>query len=116
MRELELRENTIERNRHSFARLRPTIGDMPLNAIAVGDVNAYRTAKLREGKLGDDSRNKIVKLLAQILDHAVEYDELVERNVAEGKRRRFKVDRPRLMWLDAADQIADQLEALGERA
>ncbi|MBI4898743.1 MAG: tyrosine-type recombinase/integrase [Actinobacteria bacterium] len=114
MRAPELRESTIERNRYSLVHLRPTFGDMPLDAITVADVNAYRTAKLREGKLGADSINKTLKLLAQVLDYAVEDDELIERNVAKGKRRRLKVDRPRRTWLDTADQVVALIDAASD--
>lgn len=111
MREPELRDTTAERNGHSLAHLLPVFGSMRLDAISAADVSAYKSDKLAEGKLGADSINKTLKLLAQILDHAVEDDELITRNVAKGKRRRLKTDAPRRTWLESADQISALLDA-----
>lgn len=111
MREPELRPTTAERNRHSLNHLLKAFGSMQLDAIGPADVSAYKSDKLREGKLGADSINKTLKLLAQILDHAVEDDELIGRNVAKGKRRRLKTEAKRRTWLETADQISALLVA-----
>ena len=49
--------------------------------------------------LGNASINKILKVLAQVLDDAVEFGYL-ESNVARGKRRRLKAGKPRRTWLE----------------
>lgn len=49
--------------------------------------------------LSNASINKTLRVLAQILDEAVE-EGWVEQNVARGKRRRLKADRPRRTWLE----------------
>lgn len=107
----ELKPTTIERNRYALGHLVEAFGDKPLDAITPADVEAFKTAKLAEGKLGPDSINKSLKLMAQILDCAVEDDELISRNVAKGKRRRVTVKSPRRTWLESADQISALLDA-----
>lgn len=107
----ELADSTTERARYSLRHLNATFGDKPLDSITVGDVDRYKAAKLVEGTLSADSTNKTLKLMSQILDYAVEDDQLLERNVAKGKRRRLKTGKPRRTWLDTADQIEALLNA-----
>jgi integrase len=47
--------------------------------------------------LSNASINKCLKVLAQVLDEAVELG-YVDANVARGKRRRLKADKPRRTW------------------
>lgn len=110
----ELSDSTVERNRYSLAHLLPVFGPKRLDAITASDVNRYAADKLREGKLSADSTNKTLKLLAQILDHAVEDDELLERNVAKGKRRRLKTGKPRRTFISTSDQMAAVVDAAGK--
>jgi integrase len=84
-----------------------------LSEITLEEVDRYRQAKVREGRLGAESINKTLGLLAQILEVAVEYGYL-ERNPARGKRRRLKVKRPTPIYLDTADQIVALLDAARE--
>lgn len=106
MREPELRETTVARNRYSLAHLREAFGDLQLDEITPRLITEYRSEKLIEGRLSADSINKTLKLLSQILDFAVEDDELLSRNVAKGKRRRLKVESKRRTWLETAEQIS----------
>lgn len=108
----EFSDSTIERNRYSMAHLLPVFGAKRLDAITPSDVNSYASAKLTEGKLSADSINKTLKLLSQILDYAVEDDELIERNVAKGKRRRLKAGKkPRRTFVGTSDQMAALVDA-----
>lgn len=52
--------------------------------------------------LNNASINKTLKVLAQVLDDAVEFG-YVETNVARGKRRRLKASRPRRTWLELVE-------------
>lgn len=93
--------------------LLPTFASRRLDQITVEDVDRYRLAKVREGKLGVTSINKTLATLAAILETAVEY-ELIDRNPARGRRRRLPAQPPRRSWLDRADHIAALLDAAGE--
>jgi integrase len=88
-----------------------------LSQITVEQVDRYRQAMVREReqgrRLSNESINKSLTRLAQILEVAVEYD-LIPRNPAAGKRRRLKVERPHRSYLDRSDQIASLLDAAGE--
>jgi integrase len=77
-----------------------------LTAITVEEVDRYKAAKLREGKLAPNAINKTLTRLAQILEVAVEYGH-IERNPAKGKRRRVKATEPRRSWVEP-----EQLPAL----
>lgn len=78
--------------------------------ITVEEVDRYKAAKLREGKLAPNAINKTLTRLAQILEVAVEYGH-VERNAAKGKRRRVKGTEPRRSWVEP-----EQLPALFDAA
>jgi integrase len=93
--------------------LLPVFASRRLNQITVQDVDHYRLAKVREGKLGATSINKTLMTLAAILEDAVEY-ELIDRNPARGRRRRLPAAPPRRSWLDRADHISALLDAAGE--
>lgn len=84
-----------------------------LSQITIAEVDRYRAAKVKQGKLSAASINKTIALLAQVLEVAVEYA-LIERNAARGRRRRLKADRPAPVWLDSAEHIAALLDAAGE--
>jgi integrase len=81
----------------------------------VSEVDRYAVAKRKQGALSAASINKTVALLAQVLEVAVEYPEYaITSNLARGRRRRLKVDKPAPVWLDSAEQIAALLDAAGE--
>ena len=84
-----------------------------LSQITIAEVDRYRAAKVKQGKLSATSINKTLTRLAQILEVAVEYG-LIERNPARGKRRRLKATKPAPVWLDSAEQIGALLSAAGE--
>ena len=62
--------------------------------------------------LSNESINKILVLLANILDTAVEHG-LLASNPARGKRRRLKANRPIRRFLEA-DELAELLAVAGE--
>lgn len=81
-----------------------------LTEITAEEVDRYKAAKLRDGKLAPNAINKTLTRLAQILEVAVEYGH-VERNAAKGKRRRVKGTEPRRSWVEP-----EQLPALIDAA
>lgn len=92
--------------------LLPYFTEMLLSEITVQQVDAYRQAKMDEGKLGGTSINKTISRLAQILDLAVEYGH-IQANPARGKRRRAKSASPRRTYLET-EQLMAVLDAAGE--
>jgi integrase len=93
--------------------LLPFFAPMRLDAITVADVDRYRAMKVRDGNLGPTSINKTLATLAAILEVAVEYD-LIDRNVAQGRRRRLPAVTPPRSSIDRADHITALLDAAGE--
>jgi integrase len=93
--------------------LLPTFAKKRLDAITVEDVDRWRRAKVREGRIGAGSINKCLTTLGAILEVAVEYGH-IDRNPAVGKRRRLPAPPPRRTWLDRAAHIAALLDAAGE--
>jgi integrase len=112
------REHEVEPRTAEFWRwalsvhLLPHFKDHRIDAIGIREVDAYRTAKVKAGVLSAGSINKTLKVLAQILDDAVEYG-CIESNPARGKRRRLKAARPKRTWLEA-DEARDLLDAAGD--
>jgi len=93
--------------------LLPAFAQKRLDEISIKDVDDYRLAKVREGSLGPTSVNKTIATLTAILEAAVEY-ELIDRNVAQGRRRRLPAATPKRTWIDRADHIAALLAAAGQ--
>ncbi len=94
--------------------LLPFFKNHRLGAITVAEVDRFKAAKLAERPpLAPSSINKLLKLLAAILDMAAER-ELIDRNPALGKRRRVKERHPRRSYLDTAEQVAGLLDAARE--
>lgn len=107
----EIARNTRRSYRNDLTHhLLPFFEKHRLSQITIAEVDRYRNAKVREGRLGARSINMTLALLAQILEVAVEYGHL-ERNPASGRRRRLKAPRPRPVHLDTADHLAVLLEA-----
>jgi len=103
--------------------LLPFFADYRPSEITVAAVEKFNTAKLAERErrlaaieewrkedpkargrmparpLSNASINKCLKVLAQVLDEAVELG-YVDTNVARGKRRRLKADKPNRTWLE----------------
>jgi integrase len=62
--------------------------------------------------LSNGSINATLKVLAQVLDDAVEFG-YVETNVANGKRRRLKASKPKRTWLELVE-VRALLDAAGD--
>jgi len=92
--------------------LLPFFKSMRLDAITVEDVDRYRLAKVRAGRLNATSINKCLATLSAILEAATEYD-YVARNVAHGRRRRLPSVTPPRTSLDRAEHITALLDAAG---
>lgn len=106
-RRAELRPRTVADYEWALSyHLLPFFADHALDAITVAEVDRYKAEKLSEGKLGAAQINKTLKLLAQILDMAIEY-ELVDRaNPARGRRRRVKAPKPQRTWVEPEQLLA----------
>ena len=87
-------------------------GAVPIDRITIADVDRYRLAKVREGRLGASSINKTISMLAAILETAVEY-ELLDLNPAKGRRRRLAKPVPARPFIARADHIRAILDAAG---
>jgi integrase len=90
--------------------LLPTFRDHRLGEITVAEVDGYKAAKLREGKLGAAQINKTLKILAMIMDVAIEYELTDRANPARGRRRRVKAPKPNRTWVEP-EQLPSLLEA-----
>jgi integrase len=93
--------------------LLPTFARHRLDAIGAEDVDRWRRAKVREGRLNATSINTCLRTLAAIMEQAVEYGH-VDRNPAKGRRRRLPTVKPRRTYLDRAEHIAALLEGAGD--
>jgi len=120
----------------------PVFASSRLSEITASAVDQYKAGKLREREqrqaeldrweqerasgtgpslprpqrpLGNGSINKTLKVLAQVLDDAVEY-RLIETNPARGRRRRLKAAKPRRTWLELEDVNVLLEAADGSRA
>jgi integrase len=116
------------------AHLLPHFATYPITAISVEEVDRYRAAKVRESErlaaereaeaakpaeerkrfprpLSHGSINKTIRLLAAILEQAVEYGHL-DRNPASGRKRLLRESKPSRSYLQA-DQVAALLAAAG---
>lgn len=109
--------------------------DFRLSEIGPREVDAFATAKARErleiekrreaaiakGErftergLSNASINHVLKVLAQVLEAAVEYG-LIASNPAAGKRRRLKAERPARPWVEPEQLMAllDAAEGTGK--
>jgi integrase len=85
-------------------------GPLPVDQIAIADVDSYRLAKVTEARLASSSINKTISTLASVLETALEHD-LLDRNPARGRRRRPpKAVRAR-PFISRADHIRAILDA-----
>jgi integrase len=115
--------------------LLPYFAKHRLTAISVEEVDRYRRQKVRESQdlrefreanaklpkakrkrlprpLSNGTINKTIRLLAVILDQAVEYGHL-DRNPAQGRRRLLKESKPSRSFLQP-EQVAALLSAAGK--
>jgi integrase len=109
--------------------LLPFFGEHRLSAIDTREVDRYQLAQICErdrieqmraaapgphGRpLSNATINRLVALLGQILDQAVDYG-MLAANPARGKRRRLKPSKPPRTYLDSAEQITALLDAASE--
>jgi integrase len=102
-----LRPRTVEDYQWTLSyHLLPYFKAHRLDAIDVAEVDRYKVAKLKEGRIGASQINKTLKVLAMILDTAIEY-ELVDRaNAARGRRRRVKAPKPQRTWVEPEQLLA----------
>ncbi len=108
-----LRPRTLEHLRWTLTdHLLPHFRAFPLDRIDVAAVDAYVSAKVREGRLGPVSINTTVQVLATVLDVAIEYGHLTA-NPARGRRRRLPVTKPARLSLEP-EQVTALLAAAGE--
>jgi integrase len=111
-REPELAPKTVAKYRWALElHLLPVFAGRRLSELTRRDVDEYKAAKLREGRIAAAQVNTTLKVLSAILDLAVEY-ELLDGNVAEGKRRRVKVTKPQRSWVEP-EQLPALLDAAG---
>lgn len=110
-----LRDRTLEHLRWALTdHLLPAFRTLSLDRITVQEIDRFKARKHRAGQgLSASSCNRLLRVLAAVLDDAVEY-RLIDRNPARGKKRRLKADAPRRTYLDRADHIDALIEAGGE--
>jgi integrase len=108
-----LRPRTIEHLRWCLSyHLLPAFALDRVDAITVEPIDRFTQTKLREGRLGAAQINRLVGVLAAVLEDAVEYD-LIGRNPAKGRRRKLPASKPMREILEPA-QVAALLDAAGE--
>ena len=104
--EQEWRKNT--RTDYQWAliyHLLPFFKSHRLSEITAEEVDRYKLEKQREGKLSNNSVNKTLTRLSQVLEEAVEYGKL-DRNPARGKRRRLKGEQRSRPWIEPEQLLA----------
>jgi integrase len=82
-----------------------------LKQISVEEVDRYRTTKVRQRELSNNSINKTLTVLGQVLEAGVEYGHM-EKNPARGRKRRCRSNKPRRASMSAV-QVAALLDAAG---
>jgi integrase len=92
--------------------LLPVFKDHRPSEITPALVDRYKAAKLQDGDLSARSVNQTLKVLAQVLDDAVDYGH-VPTNVARGKKRRLKTEKPRRTWLEL-DEVTSIIDGAGK--
>jgi integrase len=112
----ELRPRTIKDYEWALSHhLLPFFKGHLLSEITVAEVDRYKQAKVREGKLAAPQINKSLKRLSQILDVAVDYGHLPSNPAAsKGGRRRVKESAPRRTWVEP-EQLMALLDAAPKR-
>lgn len=77
----------------------PWFGEMLLGDITREEVDKFKAAKLKEGKLAPAQINKCIKRISQILALAEEYDR-IPTNAARGKKRKVKEPEIERTWVE----------------
>jgi integrase len=111
----EVDDRTVEHWRWALScHLLAHFKDYRPSQISVAQIESYKTAKLTEDEpLSNNSINKTLKVLAQVLDYAQDLGYLQSDNPARGRKRRLKASKPSRIWLEA-DEVRDLLKAAGE--
>jgi integrase len=114
----ELRPGTVQAYEWQLTYLLlPFFAKHRLSEITVQEVDRYKAQMIRRRERGErlsnETINKTLVRLGQILEVAVEY-ELLNRNPATGKRRKLIVSRPHRSYLDAGYQIEALLDGAGK--
>jgi integrase len=109
---LEVQERTREHWLWALDNHIVWFGRHPLDAITAELVDTYKAEKLASG-LSPESVNKTLRLLARIMDEAIEYGHVATTNPARGRNRRLRVKSPRRIWLEL-DEIRSLLDAAGD--
>jgi integrase len=89
--------------------LLPFFKDHRLSEITIEEVDRYKAVKQREGVLSNNSINKTLTRLSQVLEEAFEYGK-IDRNPARGKRRRLKGEQRSRQWIEP-EQLMAPLDA-----
>jgi integrase len=111
----EVDDRTVEHWRWALSvHLLPHLKDYRPSQITVGRIEAYKADKLaEETALSNNSINKTLKVLAQVLDYAKDLGYIDGENPARGRKRRLRATKPSRSWLEA-DEVRDLLKAAGE--
>jgi integrase len=113
IRESDLAPKTVAVYRWALVEhLLPIFATHGLEAITAQEVDRYRSAKVREGRLGPAQINKTLKVLAQILDLAADYEMLDPNraNPARGRKRLLKEPKVKQSWVEP-EQLLSLIEA-----
>lgn len=106
-------ENTIRDYRWQLDHLLPFFYNYRLSEISVAEVDRFKHRMLETGRLSNESINKMLTRLGQILERAVEY-EMIPRNPVKVGKRKLKVTRYQRDYLDNADHVIAVLDAASE--
>lgn len=110
-REPELRKGTVESYRWQLcSHLLPAFAEFPLDAIRPQDVDRYKAATLRAGRLGANQINKTLATLRRILETARRYGH-IDRNPLDDVDR-LRPTKPFRPALDP-EQLPTLLDAAG---
>jgi integrase len=112
---LELRPRSVDAYESQLrCHLLPFFKDYHLSEITRQEIDRYKARKLVEQQAGEgisnETINKTLVRLGQILEVAVEYD-LIDKNPAVGRRVKLKTETPARSFLDRADHIEALLDA-----
>lgn len=91
--------------------LLPWFKDKLLSEITAEEIDRYANAKRREGRLSNNSINKTLTRLSQILGLALDYEK-ISRNPARGKKRRLPAERRARSWVEP-EQLPLLLDSCG---
>lgn len=113
-REPDWRPNTVADYRWALElHLLPYFKDFLLSEINAEAIDRYAAWKRTEGKLSNNSVNKTISRLSQILSTALDYEKIT-RNPASNKKRRLRGERRSRSWVEP-EQLMVLLDSCGNR-